>query len=210
MKEGKTTFALYLAKQWSPGTIVWDPRHMIDGSVFVSDSDELEDAIYEGEWKNGPIVYRPDGLNLSDEFDAMCTVLFTPPERFGPYALIIDEASDMQSSHKIAPHLSRCIRQHPRNVLVIQTTHSLQDWHRASRDLTNELYCFRQVGLSLKAVVDFCDGSEEMYNTIKNLPRHHLIKVNFESSSEDDEFVLIDDPEEWFSPATSKHDTKEE
>jgi hypothetical protein len=209
MKEGKTTFALYLAREWSSTVIVWDPRHMIDGAVYVSDAEELEDAIYEQEWKKGPIIFRPDGLRLSEDFDAMCQVLFTPPERFGAFALVIDEASDMQSAHKIAPHLSRCIRQHPRTVLIVQTTHSLQDWHRASRDLTNELYCFRQVGLSCKAVVDFCDGSRDMELVIKNLPRHHLIKVSFEASSNEDEYDLIDDPQSWFSTATSKHDQEE-
>lgn len=203
MKEGKTTFALYLAKKWSPGIVVWDPRHMIEGGCYVSDGEELEDAIQEREWKKGPIVYRPDGLNIGEKFDEMCGVLFTPPERFDHFSLVIDEASDLQSAHTIAPHLSRCIRQHPRTVLVIQTTHSLQDWHRASRDLMSELYCFRLIGRSLIAVIDFCDGSEELEETIKNLPRHNLVKISFESGSSEQEFEVLDNPEEWFESVTT-------
>lgn len=192
IKEGKTTLALHLACEWAPGVVVWDPRHMIEGAVYVSDADELEDAIQEGEWRRGPIIYRPDGLQLGEDFDAMCSVLFTPPERFDNFSLVIDEAADLQSAHTIAPHLSRCVRQHPRTVLVVQTTHSLQDWHRASKDLMNDLYCFRLIGRSLKAVMEFCDGSEEMEATIKNLPRHHCVHVSFESSSEEEEFEVID------------------
>jgi hypothetical protein len=198
MKQGKTTFAIHLAHEWSDGIVIWDPRHMIKGGSYVGDGEELEDAIQEQEWKKGPIVFRPDGLRLAEQFDEMCDCLFTPPERFDHFALIIDEAADLQSAHRIVPHLSRCVRQHPRSVLVIQTTHSLQDWHRASKDLMNELYCFRLIGRSLIAVMEFCDGSDELEETIKNLPLHHLVRISFEDSEENEEFVVIDDPASWY------------
>lgn len=205
MKEGKTTFALNLAHEWAKGTVVWDPRHMIEtDGVYVTSGDELEDAIQDKEWEKGPIVFRPNGLELEDQFNEMCEVLFTPPERFDHFSLVIDEAADMQSPHSITPQLSRCIRQHPRSVLIIQTTHSLQDWHRASKDLTNCIYCFRLIGRSLKAVMEFCDGSRELENTIKTLPRHHLVRINFEASDEEQEFTVIDDPESWYSSSTER------
>lgn len=201
MKEGKTTFAIYLAKGWSDGVLIWDPRHMIQGTTYVQDSDELEDAIQEKEWRKGPIVFRPDGLRIEEQFEEMCSNIFNPPERFENFSLIIDEASDLQSANRIAPHLSRVIRQHPRSVLVIQTTHSLQDWARPSRDLMSHLYCFRLVGRSLKAVIDFCDGSDELEKTIRELPRHHLVHISFESGSDEGEFEILDDPTTWYSDA---------
>ena len=204
MKEGKTTLAIHLAQEWAPGVIVWDPRHMIEGGTYVSSGEELEDAIQDKEWTKGPIIFRPDGLNVLEQFDEMCEVLFTPPERFAHFALVIDEASEMQSPHKIAAHLSRCVRQHPRSVLIIQTTHSLQDWHRASKDLTSLIYCFRLIGRSLQAVVDFCDGSEELEETIKTLPRHHVVRINLEATDDNEEFVVIDDPASWYQPSTER------
>lgn len=199
MKQGKTTLALYLAKEWCKGRIAWDPRHRITGSVYVHNAEELEDAIHEKKWRDGLIVFRPDGLRLEEQFDELCSVLFTPVERFDHFALIIDEAADLQSAHRISPRLSQCIRQHPRTVLIIQTTHSLQDWHRASRDLTNAVYSFCLRGNSLRALVDFCDGGDELYNLIKTLPRHHCVRILLEESTEE-EIIVLDDPKEWYSP----------
>lgn len=207
IKQGKTTFALYLAKQWALGIVMWDPRHMIDieGATYVSDSEELEDAIQDKAWREGPIIFRPNGLDVSGDFESLSDVLFNPPQRFENFSLIIDEAAEMQSPHSIAPHLSRAIRQHPRSVLIIQTTHSLQDWHRASKDLMNDLYCFRLIGRSLQAVIDFCDGSEELERTIRTLPNHHLVHISFEAADDYEEFEVIDDPAEWFVPTTAEH-----
>jgi hypothetical protein len=159
-------------------------------------------------------------MDLGNDFTELCSVLFEPPERYHNWSLVVDEAAQLQSSHQIVPQLSRAIRQHPRSVLVIQTTHSLQDWHRASKDLTNHLFCFRLVGRSLRAVIDFCDGSEEMENSIRNLEPHHMIHISFESQAGSPEFILVE-PESWFGrsgrpdgeeeePEEDEQDEKEE
>jgi hypothetical protein len=199
MKEGKTTLALYLAREWANGVVVWDPRHRITGAVYVQDAEELEDAIQQKEWQKGLIIYRPDGLRIEEQFDEMCGVLFTPVERFDHFALVIDEASQMQSAHRISERLSQAVRQHPRSVLIIQTTHSLQDWHRASKDLTSDVYSFRLRGRSLQALMDFCDGDKELEQQVKSLPHHHCVRINLEAG-EEEEIETLDDPTEWFSP----------
>lgn len=200
MKEGKTTLAIHLAKEWAHGVIVWDPRRRITGACYVYNADELEDAIQDGEWRKGIIVFRPDGLRIAEQFDEMCGVLFTPVERFDHFALVIDEAADLQSAHKISPRLSQAIRQHPRSVLIVQTTHSLQDWHRASKDLTSDVYSFRLRGRSLDALVEFCDGDKELEETIRNLPRHHCVRVNLEATDNScEEITLLDDPSVWYN-----------
>jgi hypothetical protein len=221
MKEGKTSFALRLARDWKAGCVVaFDPRHMIDKEmadhagfdnlVIVEDAEQLETAIEQiqsnsdQERRQGTtlIVFRPSGFDLGSQFDEMSAVLFEPPERYHNWALVVDEAATLQSAHNIAPHLSRAVRQHPRSVLIIQTTHSLQDWHRASKDLQSHLFCFRLMGRSLKSVVEFCDASEEMEETIKTLPPHHLVHVNFESHAGAPEFTVIDDPSSWWEGET--------
>jgi hypothetical protein len=201
MKEGKTTLALHLAHEWSKGVIAWDPRHRITGACYVNNADDLEDAIRDREWEKGTIVFRPNGMELEEQFDEMCDVLFTPVERFDHFVLVIDEASDLQSSNRISKRLSQAVRQHPRSVLIIQTTHSLQDWHRASKDLTSDVYTFRLRGRSLEALIDFCDGDSELEETIRNLPRHHCVRINLEATDgEEEEIILLDKPEDWYCP----------
>lgn len=212
MKEGKTTFAIYLAYEWSDGVFIWDPRHMITypNATYVTSAEELEDAIEDKVWQRGPIIFRPDGLNLEGQFEEVCDVLFDPPERFRNWSFLVDEASGLQSANRINDHLSKCVRQHPRSVLVIQTTHSLQDWSRTSKDLMSCLYCFRLQGRSLVSVIDYCDGSHELEETIRNLPRHHLVRINFEASRDESEFIIVDDPGMWYSPATKSDNEEEE
>lgn len=212
MKEGKTTLAIYLAYEWSNGVVIWDPRHMISwpNATYVSEADELEDVIADRAWERGPIIFRPDGLRLEDQFEEVCDVLFDPPQRYANWSFVVDEASGLQSANRINDYLSKCIRQHPRSVLVIQTTHSLQDWSRTSKDLMSCLYCFRLMGRSLKAVIDYSDGSDRLEETIKNLPRHHVVRINFEASDDNTEFTVLDDPTLWYSPATQSENEEEE
>src|SRR5215469_11094896 len=97
IKQGKTTLAIFLAHQHSPGVIVWDPRHMQKGYIVHPPIEEnLEDAIQEKKYKQQPIVIWPGG-DLEEEFDSVCRVLFNPPERFsgsgsesGGFAFVVD------------------------------------------------------------------------------------------------------------------------
>jgi len=198
MKQGKTTLAVWLALQFSPGVVIWDPRHMIAGLNYVHNPDELQQAIDEEVWERGPIIFRPDGLHVEEDFDGMCSILFSPPERYAQWALIIDEASQLQKPQSINPQLDRAVRQHPRTVLVIQTTHSLQDWHRSSKDLMSQLYIFRQQGRSLEAVVDYCDGDEEFREVVRTLPDHWLVRYDFEAQQGQAQWEVWDDPSMWY------------
>jgi len=206
MKQGKTTLAIWLANNWSPGVVIWDPRHMIEveGATYVSDGEELEDAIRSDDWKKGPIIFRPSALHIEEDFAQLCGVLFTPPEKYAQagFAIVLDEAAQLQGSNTINPHLDVVVRQHPRSVLVVQTTHSLQDWHRASKDLMSGLYCFRQQGRSLKAVVEYCDGDEEFEEVVKTLPDHWFVFYNFEAKENEPTWIVCGEPSTWYIPAT--------
>jgi hypothetical protein len=200
MKQGKTTLALFLCRQFSPGIVVWDPRHMIDyGAVFVDTPGELQEAIDDERWLAGPIIYRP-GMDPEEDFDAMCSVLFSPPERYRHWALLIDEASQLQRPQSINQRLDQAVRQHPRSVLIVQTTHSLQDWHRASKDLMSQLYCFRMQGRSLDAVIDYVDGDDELREVIRTLPDHWCVRYNFEAMQGEPVWEVWDNPKLWFTP----------
>ena len=191
MKQGKTTLALFLAHEWSPGVIMWDPRHMFQGYIVQPPiEDNLEDAIQEKRYLTQPIVVWPD-RDLEGGFKEVCNVLFTPPERFkgdgkanGGFAFVVDEAADLQKANSINEELRIVVKQHPRSVVVIQCTHSLQEWSRASKDTMSHLYCFRLQGRSLDYVVEYSDvdDEDELAEAIKSLPEHHYVHIDFEAS----------------------------
>jgi hypothetical protein len=190
IKQGKTTLALFLAHDFSPGVVVWDPRHMISGYIVRPPLGEnLENAIQEKAYDHQPIVIWPSG-NLEDEFAEVCSVLFNPPERFagsgdgtGGFAFVVDEAADLQKAQSINDALRIVVKQHPRNVVVIQCTHSLQEWNRSSKDTMSHLYCFRLQGRSLTYAVEYADveNEEELRTAIRSLPEHAYIHIDFES-----------------------------
>lgn len=189
IKQGKTTLAIFLAHEYSPGVIVWDPRHMQKGFIVKPPiAENLEDAIQEKKYLEAPIIIWPSG-DLETEFEEVCSVLFNPPERFsgtpkggGGFAFVIDEAADLQKANSINDSLRIAVKQHPRSVVVIQTTHSLQEWNRSSKDTMSALYCFRLIGRSLKYAVEYADveDEEELEEEIKTLDEHAYIKIDFE------------------------------
>lgn len=191
IKQGKTTLALFLAHDYSPGVVVWDPRHMIQGYIVRPPIGEnLEEAIQEGKYHEQPIVVWPSG-NLEEEFADTCGVLFSPPERFsgdgegnGGFAFVVDEAADLQKAQSINDALRIVVKQHPRSVIVIQCTHSLQEWNRSSKDTMSSLYCFRLQGRSLTYAVEYADveDEEELAQTIRSLPEHSYVHIDFESA----------------------------
>jgi len=191
IKQGKTTLAIFLAHEHSPGVIVWDPRHMQHGFIVRPPiAENLEDAIQEKRYRTQPIVVWP-GASLEDEFAEVCSVLFNPPERFsgdgkgnGGFAFVVDEAADLQKANSINDALRIVVKQHPRSVVVIQTTHSLQEWNRSSKDTMSALYCFRLQGRSLTYAVEYADveNEEELTEAIRSLPEHEYVFVDFEST----------------------------
>lgn len=201
IKQGKTTLAIFLAHEHSPGVIVWDPRHMQRGFIVRPPIEEnLEDAIQEKKYLYQPIVIWPSG-KLEEEFEEVCRVLFTPPERFsgdgkgnGGFAFVVDEAADLQKAQSINDSLRIVVKQHPRSVVVIQCTHSLQEWNRSSKDTMSHLYCFRLQGRSLTYAVEYADveDEEELEAALRSLPEHSYIHVDFEAQPGTAEYEICE------------------
>jgi len=208
-REGKTSYALVILRRWQEGNcgkIAWDTRHMMNEEMarkagysvltICEEPEELEDAISDYE-PGELIVVRPGSGKSGAEFSRLIGVMLDPPSRFENWSLLIDEAATVQSAHSIELDVDRIVRQHPTSALVIQTTHSLQDYHRASRDLTDMLVTFRLKGRSKQAFLEFCDGSEEMSAAIDGLPRHYAIAVDMGAATDEAEFRYIE-PDSWY------------
>ena len=189
LKQGKTTLAEALAYRHSLGVVVWDPRHMLQGVIVTADAthtlaENLEEAIQDKLYAQGPLVVWPS-RDIEIDFAQVCSVLFNPPERFsaGGFAFVVDEAADLQKAQSINAELRVVVKQHPRSVLVVQCTHSLQEFQRSSKDTMSDLYCFRLQGRSLTAVVEYCDvdDEDELREAIKTLPDHAYVHVDFEA-----------------------------
>lgn len=192
MKQGKTTLAMSLARKFGPGIVTWDPRHMIDG-VICWGPDELYNAMVNGAYAHGPLVYRFDSRDIISEFSHLCSVIFPPRFSLGHFTLVVDEAAQLQRSNWIHPELDRAVRQHPRSVNIIQTTHSLQDWFRSSRDLVSDLYTFSLMGKSLDACISFTDAGDDEREIIRNLGNHCYAHWDHASAN----WEVCNDPASW-------------
>lgn len=205
-REGKTTLAIHLARQWSPTVVAWDPRGSVRGLVGPTESlevrtpDELRAHLESGDYLaneehgNLILVYRSE---TEDGFAELCEVLFPPYfEGYqGGLALIVDEAGTLQTAHAIHPALNRVIGQCPDTILVVQTTHMISEWHGKSRSCMNEMFLFRQVGArNWQVVAENC--GDDVAEQCVNLPPHHLVHYWFDRR-EGLQWELWDQPPVW-------------
>jgi hypothetical protein len=207
-EEGKTTLAMYLARQRHTGIVVFDPRGMIQG-VVVYGPDELRDAIERRAWEKGPLVYRYDGADHKQEFANVTEILFPPRFPVGGFAFIIDEAGLLQGPNSIDENLARVVKQHPtfparESVTVIQTNHRLAEFHGASKALMNELYIFQTTHPGdLEKLSEHTDGEQAIAEAVKTLPRHHCVRYKYGRQAEGvSQWELWNDPHVWFVQTT--------
>src|SRR5271165_6715162 len=222
-EEGKTTLALWLARQSHQQVFVFDPRGIFQGTV-VHDPEQLEAAIAEysqvREEKQTaatrkvletPIIYRIDEKAPEDAFEEMAGVLFPPQFTRGGFALIIDEAGELQGPNTINPALRRAVAQHPTEktpgrdpvdrVHIIQTSHRLAEYHGKLKTCLNDLYMFRTRNRrDLEAIVDFT-GEPELTEVVSELPKHVLVHYTF-ARQEDGvpQWTIWEDPAVWYTP----------
>jgi hypothetical protein len=207
--EGKTTLAIFLALQHSRLVFIFDPRGMAKAKRVYTSSQLLEaakaaaDDIKQRRIQGQIIAFVPQTGDIESEFHEFSEALFPPGFPRHNFSCIVDEAGQLQKSNSVHPDLDRIVRQAPRNVLLLQTTHSLQDFYRASKDLMDDLYVFKMKGRSLTAAVEYMDGGDEMKQAITNLPPHHFLYYMFARHC-GPEFVICDDPSLWYVEIDSR------
>jgi hypothetical protein len=207
-EEGKTTLAKFVCRRYK-AKIFWDPRAMIGcepNGVIVCSADDLEIAIEEGDWRGGPIVYRPESGDVEGEFAEVCGVLFPPKFTRGGFAFLIDEAGDLQNAHGVSPDLKRVIKQHPtfppqESVMVVQTNHRLAEYNNSCKALLDELYIFQTTLPGDLKTLEEHTGMPEIIPIVKTLPHHHCVRYLYgRQSSGRAQYEIWDDPTYWYEP----------
>jgi len=203
--EGKSTLALYLANQSHTAIVVFDPRGMFDGHIVYS-AGELEEALDQEDYLDGqPIVYRFDHGDANQAFEEMARVLFPPQFTRGGFALIVDEAGDLQSSQSINLELRRAIAQHPTQgemrVHMIQTSHRISEFNGKTKTCLDYIYQFRTNNpRDHQALVDFTDDPA-IVEVVRELPPHHLVRYEFKRREDGGpQWEVWNDPGAWFAP----------
>lgn len=206
-EEGKTTLSMYLARRDHPGVVVFDPRGQIAG-IVVYNCDDLEAAIEEGAWKDGPIVYRDDSGEPEASFNELSSVLFPPQFPLGGFSLVVDESGFLQNAHYINRNFARAIKEHPtdatgpreESVTIIQNNHRLAEFNNTCKALMNELYIFQTTHPGdLKVLGEHTDGSTEIARIVKNLDHHHCLRYYYGRRSDNLQYEVWDDPAVWYS-----------
>lgn len=199
-RQGKSTLALFIARRRHKTIVIWDPNSQYNGFHTLYSLDELAEWI-AGE-DHGEVVFRPDPTDLEDQFEGFVDLLWGQ----GNYALIIDEASTVQTPHSIHGQLERIMRQAPRDgaknrsgqlvdVTVIQTTHRPTDLHMICRALATDVFIFQQTLLKdLQRVSD--QWGEDVAAQLPELERWHCIHVYTDLDGRQ-QYKRWDDPTKW-------------
>ncbi len=122
-----------------------------------------------------------------------------------PLCVIVDEASELQTTSAMEPSLSRLVRQgHRYGIAVIQNTHRPPDVHRRSWALASIYIFFRTTDeLDLERIEEHC--GEEVAMAVSNLARFHCVVWNEDRQT----FEVWTDPSKWYVDIHGEHQDKE-
>lgn len=146
---GKSTLAVWRARQLSNHIVVWSPSAQFAMADYrTSNTKDLLDFIEGADQEEEYLVEYIPGDNLEADFTFVGEKLW----EYGGYVFIVDEANEVQSPAKINEVLGRFIRRAPRRekgddeeicVDIVQTSHFPVDLNKVSFGLGDEAFIFR-------------------------------------------------------------------
>jgi hypothetical protein len=153
---GKTTLAVYLAKQFDR-RVIFDPRHMISTTAVIL-SDVSDGQLYEALQTHHEIIVRPH-FAVEETFAAMCEEIYYwlldhPAQRF---ALLVDECRFIREPEKdrFFDYIVRCTKRN--QVTVILTCHGVIDISTDLRRVADFWILFQiTMELDLERVYERC------------------------------------------------------
>lgn len=202
---GKSTLAVWRGRQLSKHIIAWSPSAQFSMADYRTTN--WEDLIDFIDGANDDEEYLAEYIP-QDDLEADFNFVGEKLWEYGGYALVVDEANELQSPSKINDVLSRFIRRAPRRekgddeseiIDIIQTTHFPVDLHKVSFGLGDEAYIFRltrlrdkiriedELGPEIAAAVDSARTPET------HPPGRDVVYANIVNR----EFHVMENPEEW-------------
>lgn len=201
---GKTTLAVWKARQLNIRAIAWSPNAEYENSdLRTTDLDTLIDYIDTREDDEGYFVEYIAEPPYDDNFNEFGRRLWS----FNDFVLIVDEASEIQSPMWMNDQLNRYIRRAPRRekgeagpIDIVQTTHFPVDLHKVSFGLGDDAYIFnltqrlhvdrieRELGAEVAAAVRSARTPES------SSPGRDVVHINLITQK----FEVMEDPEEWY------------
>jgi hypothetical protein len=194
-RQGKSTLALTLGLSRRKTVVAFDPNHQYDFPAVGLNG--LRDAMESGQ---RIIVYRPE--DPVDDFPVLVSRLWP----WSRYVLLVDECTTLQSAASLNKTLERVLRQSPRDVDLIQTTHRLSDTHRLTRMLSTDIFFFQTPSATdLKMVAD--EYSESLAAAIPRLGEYECAHWWLEQGGLI-RWSVWDHPEDWYVRINDNDDTE--
>ena len=214
-RQGKSTLALRLAMTYHHSVFIFDPNvqyHLGEGVPVFHDLEDLQAWIDDTHVDHGLVIYRPrvnrSSQSLEESFSDFTEVISVK----GHWALVIDEASYLQSHARIDPALEGLMRQAPRDgarnlqgqvvdVSIIQTTHRPVDCHSVCRALASDTFFF---STSLRRDLDFVEAQygPEVSGGLTDLERWHTVHL-YSDANGAQRFTIWTQPSAWYVPIES-------
>jgi hypothetical protein len=157
--EGKTTLAMWLARQRSAVTLIFEPKmdETIDrferehGAQVVFNSGELYEALQDAKSKSESMIFFVPGEDVTEGFEDFIETIKSKNPRlaycFGGVTIVIDEAWALMTANSSHRELERLLRIAPRNgegiIHVIVLAHRPSDINNRTHMFTDELFIFR-------------------------------------------------------------------
>lgn len=199
--QGKSTISFYRARQQSKDIIIWDACCQYPVFPAAHNPEQLERLLKmkddDGQFIT-PIAYQPSG-EPKDNFPAFASAVWRCKRR--PVVVIIDEASELQTTSSMEPKLSRLVRQgHRYGIGVIQNTHRPPDVHRRSWALASIYIFFRTTDeLDLERIEEHC--GEEVASKVSHLEKFHCVVWNEDAQT----YEVWTDPNRWYVDIHGEH-----
>lgn len=195
-RQGKSTLSMFLAAR-KRTVIIFDPNANFTCGFIAWDLQLFQHWLYS-EKPHGVCIFRPSPERIWEDFSAFSEMLWPMCD----YALVIDEASCLQSSHRIHPFLERLIRQAPREepnaVWLIQSAHRMVDYHGISRSLSSDTILFQTTHARDLDLIEDQFGSE-VSEKVQRLGRFICLH-HWGNESGQEVYRVWEDPQVWFVP----------
>ena len=189
--QGKTTLALWLALQNPGGVAIYD----INAQIRCFPRQTTHDLGIFANWVDASdfrcLVFRPS-RDVWGEFEGFAEILW----RKRGFTLLVDEASQLQTSAGAHTWLDRFVRMAPRDdVAIIQTMHRPRDSATLCRSLATDWFVFfTTLGHDLTVIEEHC--GEDHVATVQGLGEASHRVFHWDDAHGRAE--VLNDPQRWF------------